>query len=47
MNFKEYVKNKEEKKISKIEMYFDYYKNLSPKGFKVKKEKNKIIIEVN
>ena len=43
--FKEYIKNKDDKK-QKIEMYFDYYKNLSPKNFKVKKEKNKIVIEL-
>ena len=43
--FKEYIKNKDDKK-QKIDMYFDYYKNLSPKNFKVKKEKNKIVIEL-
>ena len=43
--FKEYIKNKDDKK-QKSDMYLDYYKNLSPKNFKVKKEKNKIVIEL-
>jgi mannose-6-phosphate isomerase-like protein (cupin superfamily) len=34
--FKEYIKNKDDKK-QKSDMYLDYYKNLSPKNFKVKK----------
>lgn len=49
MNFKKFVESKDNKKISKIEMYFDYFKNLSPKGFKVLKDKenNQIIIKIN
>jgi|694.fasta_scaffold08082_23 hypothetical protein len=45
MKFKKYVEEKEGKK-SKTEMYLDYYKNLTPKGFKVTKDKNKIVIEI-
>jgi hypothetical protein len=44
MKFREYAEKKE-KKNSKLDMYLNYYKNLSPKGFKVKKENNKIVIE--
>lgn len=46
MKFKKYVEKKENKKISKIEMYLEYYKNLSPKNFKISKKENKIVIEI-
>lgn len=44
-NFKEFV-NKKEGDFKRIDMYLEYYKNLSPKGFVVKKEEDKIIIKV-
>ena len=37
---------KEEKNFDRIKYYLNYYKNLSPKGFKVKKENNDIIISI-
>lgn len=33
-------------KKDRIKMYLNYYKNLSPKGFKIKIHKNKIIISL-
>lgn len=49
MKFKQFIESKNNKKISKIEMYLDYFKNLAPKGFKVIKDKenNQIIIKLN
>jgi len=45
VKFKEFI-NKKNDKIKRIDMYLDYYKNLSPKTFNVKKEKDNIIIKI-
>lgn len=45
MKFKEFV-NKKKEGPKRIDMYLDYYKNLSPKGFIVKKEEDKIVIKL-
>lgn len=49
MKFKKFVESKDNKKVSKIDMYFNYFKNLAPKGFKVVKDKenNQIIIKID
>lgn len=42
-NFDEYFN----KKFNRIKFYEKYYKNLTPSNFKIKKDGNKIIIEIN
>lgn len=32
---------------NKLEFYYNYFKNLLPKGFKIIKEDGKIIIKIN
>ncbi len=44
MNFKLFLENKKE--FDRLEYYYQYLKNLIPKGFLIKKEKNQIIIKI-
>lgn len=45
MNFKLFLEKKKE--FDRFEYYYQYFKNLMPKGFTIKKEKDKIIIKLN
>ena len=45
-NFRKFVEQKTNKKFDKVQYYYEYYKNLTPKFFKVSKEKDSIIIKI-
>lgn len=44
--YEENKKKKDNEAFDRSEFYLEYFKNLAPKGFKVKKKNNDIIISV-
>jgi hypothetical protein len=44
MKFKLFLENKKE--FDRLEYYYRYFKNLTPKGFVIKKEKDQIVIKI-
>ena len=45
--FKTFEERNEESSFDRVEFYKGYFKNLSPKEFKVSREDNKIIITID
>lgn len=46
LSFTNFLESKKDK-YNKLEFYYTYLKNLIPKNFKITKQNNKIIIQIN